>query len=166
MRSFLVRPRSAPPSLPFHACVVIALVESFSPAFGNWPGQFHCTQSYGSRPRIHGDFLLVGFNGASREFLEERHHIRRNHRHVRRYVSFQTLVHECFDGFVFQRMVRLHHQTPSHRETVGDLGQCSRQFVKLTVDFDAQRLEHSFGRISCRTVRLRHNLIHKTVKLP
>lgn len=76
MRSFLVRPRSAPPSLSFHACVIIALVESFSPAFRNWSGQFHCAQSHRGRPWIHGDFFLGRFDGASRQFFEERHHIR------------------------------------------------------------------------------------------
>ena len=35
--------------------------------------------------------------------------------------SASALIHKCFDGLVFQRMVRLHHQTSSHRKMVGDL---------------------------------------------
>lgn len=156
---------SVPSSLSGHACVIRALVEPFAPSCGNRSGQFHRAQSDGRRSWIVGDFLRIRLDGAAGQFLEERHHVGRHHGHIRRSVDLKPLVHEGFDGFVFQRVVRLHHQTSSHCKVVGDLRQRAGKLVQFAVDFVRSAWKTRFAGVAGGTVGLRHDLVHQTIEL-
>ena len=109
--------------------------------------------------------MFVGLDGTSREIREKRLGIRRYDRQASRNIHSQPLCHERFDGFVFERMIGLHHQSSPDMQSVRGLRQCGGELVQFAVDFNAQRLEDAFGGIARRAVGLRHHFIDQTVEL-
>ena len=66
--------------------------------------------------------MFVGLDGTSREIREKRLGIRRYDRQASRNIHSQPLCHERFDGFVFERMIGLHHQSSPDMQSVRACG--------------------------------------------
>lgn len=116
--------------------------EGMEPTLRQRAREFDRAQPYGRAARIVGNLVGIGFHRSLGECLEERLHIRRDHRHIGRSVNSQPLRHEILHRAIFQRMVRLHHQTAADSKMEPDLRQRTPKLVEFPVHFDAQCPTH------------------------
>ena len=81
--------------------------------------------------------------------------LRRRHRQIRGELGRRVLGQGPFRDPVFKRVIALHHDPAAHSERVNGRGQGPLEHTQLVIDFDPQRLEGAFGRMSSGALRSR-----------